>query len=224
MTTGIRPGERRLGRDFFARPTLQVARDLVGRRLVRIRRGRRLAGRIVEVEAYIGASDSACHGRSGITARNRALFGSPGRAYVYFSYGLHHLLNCVTEEEGFPAAVLLRALEPEEGLKTMTRLRGGTGQGRGRQGERPPSWLAGGPARLCQALDIDLRLNGVDLVLHDGLLLEEGEPPGRRAITATPRIGIDYAEARDRLAPWRFVAKASPCLSRLLSRRGRGVM
>ena len=214
MTAGSRPGGGRLGRDFFARPTLQVARDLVGRRLVRIRRGRRLAGRIVEVEAYIGGSDSACHGRSGITPRNRALFGPPGRAYVYFSYGLHHLLNCVTDEAGFPAAVLLRALEPEEGLETMTRLRGGTSKGRGRQGERPPSWLAGGPARLCQALDIDLRLNGVDLALHAGLRLEEGEPPARRAITATPRIGIDYADARDRLAPWRFVATTSACLSR----------
>jgi len=214
MTAGSRPGGRRLGRDFFTRPTLQVARDLVGRRLVRIRRGRRLAGRIVEVEAYIGASDSACHGRSGITARNRVLFGPPGRAYVYFSYGLHHLVNCVTEEEGFPAAVLLRALEPEEGLKSMARLRGAAGKGPGRQGARPPFWLAGGPARLCQALDIDLRLNGADLALQDGLLLEEGEPPARRAIATTPRIGIDYADARDRRAPWRFVEKASPFLSR----------
>lgn len=220
MTAGFRPGGERLGRDFFARPTLQVARDLVGRRLVRMRRGRRLAGRIVEVEAYIGATDSACHGRSGITARNRVLFGPPGRAYVYFSYGLHHLVNCVTEEEGFPAAVLLRALEPEEGIRTMTRLRGG----RGRQGERPPSWLAGGPARLCQALDIDLRLNGVDLGLHDGLLLEEGEPPARRAIAATPRIGIDYADDGDRLAPWRFVEEASLCLSRPAIRRSPGGM
>ena len=210
MTAGSRPGAGRLGQDFFARPTLQVARDLVGRRLVRIRRGRRLAGRIVEVEAYIGAADSACHGSSGITARNRVLFGPPGRAYVYFSYGLHHLVNCVTEEEGFPAAVLLRALEPEEGLKAMTRLRGGSGSDR----DRPPAWLAGGPARLCQAMDIGLRLNGVDLAVHDGLLLEEGEPPARRAIAATPRIGIDYADDRDRLAPWRFVEKASPCLSR----------
>jgi DNA-3-methyladenine glycosylase len=214
MTAGSRPGAGCLGRDFFARPTLQVARDLVGRRLVRIRRGRRLAGRIVEVEAYIGAADTACHGSKGITTRNRVLFGPPGRAYVYFSYGLHHLLNCVTGEEGFPAAVLLRALEPEEGLKTMTHLRGGTPRGGGRPAERPPFWLAGGPARLCQALDINLRLNGVDLALHDGLWVEEGKPPVRRAIVATPRIGIDYADARDRLAPWRFVEKASPCLSR----------
>jgi len=214
MKAGSRPGRRRLGRDFFARPTLEVARDLVGRRLVRVRRGRRLAGRIVEVEAYIGAADSACHGRSGMTARNRTLFGPPGRAYVYFSYGLHHLLNCVTDRDGFPAAVLLRALAPEEGLETMIRLRGGGRPAVDGGSKRPPWWLAGGPARLCQALDIDLRLDGVDLALADGLLVEEGVPPARRALAATPRIGIGYARDRDRLAPWRFVEKGNPCLSR----------
>jgi len=215
VTPVTRP-DRRLGRDFFRRPTLEVARDLIGRQLVRLHRGRRLAGRIVEVEAYVGAGDSACHGRSGVTARNRVLFGEAGLIYVYFSYGLHHLLNLVTEAEGFPAAVLLRALEPEEGLATMVRHRRGPGQKRQPSADTGGPWVAGGPARLCQALGVDLRCNGDDVITGDRLLVEEGDPPGRRRIAATPRIGIDYADATDREARWRFALRDSRCLSRPL--------
>jgi DNA-3-methyladenine glycosylase len=187
-----------------------VARDLIGRRLVRLRRGRRLSGRIVEVEAYIGSGDTACHGRSGLTHRNRSLFAGPGRAYVYFTYGMHHLLNVVTEAPGFPAAVLLRAVEPEEGLAAMTRLRaGGTAAGR-----RPGNWLTGGPARLCRALDVDLRLDGADVVASPSLRVEAGEPVAAGRVQAGPRIGIEYAAPRDRRAPWRFVLADSPFLSR----------
>jgi DNA-3-methyladenine glycosylase len=187
-----------------------VARDLLGRRLVRVRRGRRLAGRIVEVEAYIGPEDTACHGRSGPTARNRVLFGEPGQAYVYFTYGMHHLLNLVTERKGFPSAVLLRALEAEEGVAAMTRLRrrrGGSPSGDG-------PWLAGGPARLCQALDVDLALNGTDVSRDGSLFVEEGSPVRDAQVARAARIGIDYAEPRDRRAPWRLAVRDSPCLSR----------
>ena len=97
-----------LNRDFYARPTLQVARELLGMRLVRLEGGARLAGLIVETEAYIGQEDLGCHARAGLTERNRVMFGPPGHAYVYFTYGMHWLLNCVTEAQGFPAAVLLR--------------------------------------------------------------------------------------------------------------------
>jgi DNA-3-methyladenine glycosylase len=207
-----------------------VARDLIGRRLVRIRRGRRLSGRIVEVEAYIGPADTACHGRAGLTGRNRVLFGPPGLAYVYFTYGMHHLLNLVTEAEGFPSAVLLRALEPEEGVGGMERLREtrpaaagrGSGPGSGAQGRatdrRPANWVAGGPARLCRALDVDLRLNGDDVVDGNHLFVEEGVPVKAAEVSRTPRIGIGYAKARDRQAPWRFLARGSPYISRPLKR------
>jgi DNA-3-methyladenine glycosylase len=220
VSPGSRPGPRRLRREFFARPTLEVAQDLIGRRLVRVRRGRRLSGRIVEVEAYVGETDTACHGRSGPTPRNRVLFGAPGLAYVYFTYGMHHLLNLVTETEGFPSAVLLRALEPEEGVERMTRLRevhAGRSGSRAAPARRRANWLAGGPARLCRALDVDLHLNGHDVVEEERLFLEEGEPPGRRRIARTSRIGIEYAETRDRLAPWRYAFLCSPCLSRPLA-------
>lgn len=205
----------RLGADFFARPTLVAARDLIGRRLVRVRRGRRLAGRIVEVEAYIGSADTACHARRGRTPRNAVMFGPPGRAYVYFTYGMHHMLNVVTEGTGFPAAILVRALEPEEGEECMRRLRArGTRAGAPPPVRSAPSWTAGGPGRLCQALDVDRRLDGEDLGTSRRLFLEEGSPAARRAIERTARIGIDAAAPADRAAPWRFVLRGNPCLSR----------
>ena len=114
----------RVPRSFFDRPTLAVARAMLGCRLVRRIGGRRVAGRIVEVEAYIGAADLACHGRFGPTARNAVMFGPAGVAYVYFTYGRHWMFNIVTERQGLPAAVLIRALEPLEGIDRMQRRRG----------------------------------------------------------------------------------------------------
>ena len=194
----------RLERAFLARPTLEVARGLLGARLVRAIRGRRISGRVVEVEAYIGSGDTACHASRGCTPRTKIMFGPPGRAYVYFTYGMHWMLNVVTEAEGFPAAVLIRALEPLEGVDGMRR----------RRKARREEDLARGPARLCQALAIDGALNGTDLVRGKDLFLEAGEALADEEVLATPRIGISYAAARDREALWRFAVTESPFVSR----------
>jgi DNA-3-methyladenine glycosylase len=160
-------------------------------------RRRRTAGRIVEVEAYVGPHDPACHAYGHRrTARTEPLYGPPGTAYVYFTYGMHWCLNAVTEEREFPAAVLIRALEPIAGFETM----------RGRRRKEP---LCSGPARLCAALGVTGRLNGASL--QRGLLrIVEGTKPKRSDIVAGPRIGITQA------ADWplRFYLKNSPWLSR----------
>src|SRR5947209_4166821 len=144
----------KLSRRFFARPTLSVARELLNQRLVRVHEGERLSGIIVETEAYVGEDDSAAHSFHGRTARTAIMYGAPGHAYVYFTYGMHWMLNIVTEPAGFPAAVLIRAIEPDEGLPIM----------QSRRGPRAaPARLTDGPAKLAQALGIDKALNGHDL-------------------------------------------------------------
>jgi DNA-3-methyladenine glycosylase len=198
----------RFAREFFARDTLAVARDLLGMRLVRLLDGQRLSGTIVECEAYVGQDDTACHASRGRTRRNEVMFGPPGHAYVYFTYGMHWMLNVVTEVEGFPAAVLLRAIQPLEGIEMMRALR--NAQDRPRAGRS----LTGGPARLTQALAIDKTLNGADLVAGDRLWLEQdtGMPDG--SVGRGPRIGVQYAAEKDRLAPWRFWVRDNPYVSR----------
>ena len=194
----------RLSRAFFARDTLAVARGLLGQRLVRVVDGMRLSGRIVEVEAYVGEEDQACHARCGRTGRNAPMYGPPGHAYVYFIYGMHHCLNVVTEQEGFPAAVLIRALEPLEGVEQM----------RARRGGRPDGQLTSGPARLCQALEIDRRFDGSDLCAPGALLyLEEDGEVGDEAVSAGPRIGVRGDEVAV-TAPWRFYIRESQHVSR----------
>ncbi|MGQ9522648.1 MAG: DNA-3-methyladenine glycosylase [Anaerolineae bacterium] len=194
----------RLPRDFFARDTLQVARNLLGQVLVRVLDGQRLSGRIVEVEAYIGEDDLASHARFGRTERNAAMYGPPGCAYVYQIYGLHHCLNIVTEREGFPAAVLIRALEPLEGLETMRARRGGV----------PDHLLTSGPARLCQALAIDRALDQADLCTSDAMLfVEDGAPIPDDAVMAGPRIGV-RGDRQARTVPWRFYVAGNPYVSR----------
>lgn len=183
----------RLERGFFARPTLEVARDLLGCRLVRVLHGRRLSGVITETEAYIGEEDQASHASSGKTARNTVMYGPPGHAYVYLIYGVHHCLNVVTEEEGFPAAVLIRGLQPEEGVEIMRRHRS----------NRPDAELTDGPGKLCQALQIDLTLNGADLVEGEQLFIERGELVDADQIQTTPRIGVTGDETAVTI-PWRF--------------------
>lgn len=193
-----------LPQEFFARPTLTVARDLLGRRLVRTIDGQRLSGIIVETEAYVGPHDTACHASKGRTSRTEVMFGSPGRAYVYIIYGMYHMLNLVTEAEGFPAAVLIRALEPTEGLEQMQRHRG---LARGKN-------LTNGPGKLCRALAIDLALNRWPLTTGEKLWVEIGTAIPDETVAAGPRVGIDYATAQDRTAPWRFWLRHNPFVSR----------
>jgi DNA-3-methyladenine glycosylase len=194
---------QRLERTFFARDTLEVTRDLLGRRLVRLLEGDRLSGRIVEVEAYVGEADRASHARSGRSARNASMYGPPGHAYVYLIYGMHHCLNVVTEEDGFPAAVLIRALEPLEGRARMRRLRGG----------RSDLPLTKGPARLCQALGIDRAFDGVDLCAPGArLFLEWGSPVDEEDVARSPRIGVSGDEKAIRI-PWRFYVRDNPHVS-----------
>lgn len=184
---------------FYARPTEVVARSLLGHLVVSTVGGRRTAGRIVETEAYLGPHDPACHAFGGRrTARTEGLFGPPGTAYVYFTYGMHWCLNAVTRREGYPAAVLIRALEPVAGLDTMRRRRGTSDR-----------ILCAGPARLCVALGITGLLNGV--WLQRGVLRIYRAPvPQRLHIVRTPRVGI----TRGVDWPLRYLVADSPWVSR----------
>jgi DNA-3-methyladenine glycosylase len=184
---------------FYARPTAEVARRLLGHVLVSRIRGREVAGRIVETEAYIGPHDPACHAYGDRrTPRTETLYGTPGIAYVYFTYGMHWCLNAVTERVDYPAAVLIRALEPLTGIALMRR----------RRGMVPDHALCAGPARLCEALGITGAQNGRSLQRGDLRILRDGRIRFRVAVT--PRIGI--TTARD--WPLRFVVADSPWLSR----------
>jgi len=218
---------RPVGAAFLARPTLELAPRLLGMRLVRLIDGERSAGLIVETEAYIGEEDLACHASSGPTARNAVMYGQPGHAYVYFVYGMHHCLNVVTERRGSPAAILIRALEPESGIEAMAERRrmtaplaaelaafGGLSDhallaARERPG-RILRTVCAGPGRLCQALAIDRALNGTSL-RGEELYLEHGVTPER--IRTSPRVGIDYAGPWRR-KPWRFLVAGSAWVSR----------
>ena len=178
-----------LERPFFLRPCAEVAHDLLGRHLVR----GSIVLRITEVEAYCGPEDSASHARHGRTARNGVMWEPGGLAYLYLCYGLHWMLNIVTEEEGSASAVLIRACEPVAGLPLIQRRRGMAGA--------KPVLLAG-PGKVGQALGLDGSFTGHELFKPGGLELRAGEPPAR--ILAGPRVGIDFASERDRLAPLRF--------------------
>ncbi len=185
----------RLPREFFARPTLQVARDLLGARLVRVEGRTRVAGLVVETEAYIGEEDQGCHCRHGPTPRSRLLYGPPGVAYVYFTYGMHWLFNVVTEREGFPAAVLIRALVPTEGETVMAQRRPG----------RPRAQWTDGPAKLCQALGIDGAFHGLDLCAPQApLFFEAGVPVPDAWVTTGPRVGLNRVPEPWKSLPWRF--------------------
>jgi DNA-3-methyladenine glycosylase len=196
---------RPLPRSFYARDTLTVARELLGCVLVRKTvAGPELRGRIVEAEAYVGEEDKACHARAGRTRRTDPLYGPPGFAYVYLTYGMHYLLNAVTEPAGRPAAVLIRAAEPLQGLERMARGRGFSP----RVAIRRQS-LASGPAKLCQAFGLDLRQNRSDLC-GPALWIEPGEPIPDPRIGQSPRIGCQTAPAPWDLIPWRFYEAESP--------------
>lgn len=183
-----------LPRNFYNRPTLIIARELIGARLVRILEGQTLVGLITETEGYIGQEDLACHARVGITARTKPMFGPPGHAYVYFTYGNHWMLNAVTEREGFPAAVLIRAIWPVEGAEVVSARRNGRD--------------TFGPGKLCQALGIDKALNTVDLTeTGAGLWIEAGETVPDSAVTIGPRVGLNNTPEPWLSKPWRFLVK-----------------
>jgi DNA-3-methyladenine glycosylase len=211
------PDTLRLNRAFFERPTLEVARALLGTRLVRLEKdaqdglGRRIAGIIVETEAYIGQEDLGCHARAGLTPRTRVMFGLPGHAYVYFTYGLHWMLNFVTEREGFPAAVLIRAVFPTEGIPIIAT----------RRSARPRSAWTDGPAKVCQALDIDFRQNGADLCSLDAVLFVEAALAIPNAsVTTGPRVGLNNVPDPWKDIPWRFrVADVTPLLREFCTRK-----
>ena len=180
-----------LSHEFYARPTLTVARELLGMRLVRRLDGQRLSGTILETEAYIGETDLGCHAKAGRTQRNAVMYGPPGHAYVYFTYGMHWMLNAVTELAGFPAAVLLRAIQPLEGRDLISTRR----QGRD----------CLGPAKLTQALAIDGALNGADLCDPSaGLWIEAGPPLAESDILTGPRVGLYTVPEPWKSIPWRF--------------------
>jgi len=168
-----------LARSYFSRPTLTVARSLVGKYLIRSIDGRELVGKIIEVEAYVGPQDKACHASKGRTLRTDVMFGPGGFAYVYLIYGMYHCLNVVTERKEFPSAVLIRAIELD-----------------GR--------LIDGPGRLCRELQIDRRLNRADLTTGESIWFEDrGVSLEKTEVGAYPRVGVDYAgEWAKKL--WRF--------------------
>lgn len=198
-----------LGRDFYERPTLEVAHDLLGQVLVHRRGGLTTSGVIVEVEAYIGEDDPACHAAPGRTARNAPMYGAPGFAYVYLNYGIHALFNVVTEPTERPAAVLIRALEPLDGVSTMRRRRARAAVGR-RQvagASIAETALCKGPGNLTVAMGIGLDHNRADLT--GARLFVESAGRRQAPVVWTPRIGIRVGT--DRL--WRAVVDRHPCLS-----------
>ncbi len=196
------PARRVLPPSFYARPTLTVARELVGAWLVHVAPEGRAAGRIVEVEAYIGESDPACHAARGMTGRTVPLYGPPGHAYVYLNYGVHVLLNAVTEREGRPAAVLLRALAPVAGEPLMRARRGGTGSAR-----PATSALCRGPGNLSRSMGITLSVNRASL--SSGSLTIEDDGVRDLNVVWTPRIGVTHGADRY----WRCAVENEPAVS-----------
>jgi DNA-3-methyladenine glycosylase len=183
-----------LPREFYDRPTLRVARDLIGARLVRILNGKKLVGLIVETEAYISENDLACHAKAGLTPRTAPMYGAAGHAYVYFTYGNHWMLNAVTEREGFPAAVLIRAIQPIEGVEIMSKRRGGRD--------------TFGPGKLTQAMGIGKRENAADLTEPASKLwIEAGVDVPNSLVTKSPRVGLNNTPEPWLSKPWRFKVK-----------------
>lgn len=199
------------GRDRFARASVELARALLGALVVRDSPDGRTAGLIVETEAYGGPEDRASHARAGRTRRTAPMFGPPGHAYVYLIYGMHSCLNVVAETDGVAGAVLIRALEPVRGVALMRGRRGAAA------GADPR--LAAGPARLCQALDVDRALDGHDLVSGVRLWiadapLETAAAIAARGVVTGPRVGVAYAGDDWAGRPWRFGVRGHPSLSR----------
>ncbi|HEX9917505.1 MAG TPA: DNA-3-methyladenine glycosylase [candidate division Zixibacteria bacterium] len=190
--------KRRLRRCFYNRATLKVARELLGKYLVLKRDGKFLSGKIVETEAYIGRGDKASHASRGKTKRNEVMFGAPGYAYIYFTYGMYHCLNFVTEKENFPAAVLIRALQPKDGVEIMKK---------NRKTDTLEN-LTNGPGKVCMALGLDRRMNGIDLCSDILYVEDRNERKGK--FISTSRVGINVGKDKK----WRFHIKDNKFVSR----------
>lgn len=191
----------KLPQPFYEQKTVDVAKQLLGKYLVRKHAEGDTIGRIVETEAYIGPQDLACHAAKGRTARTEVMFGPAGHAYVYFIYGFYNMLNLVTEKKDYPAAVLIRAVEPVDGIDLM----------KSRRRLDKLRALASGPGKLCQAFAIDRSLNGADL-FGDFLYVEDrGEPVPK--FQSTPRIGVDYA-GKWKAKPYRFLVRGCEYVSK----------
>lgn len=192
---------KKVPRSFYLRPTIQVARELLGKFLVRRLRGKLLIGKIVEVEAYRGVLDPASHAYRGKTKRNEVMFWEGGHLYVYFTYGMHFCANVVTRNEGIGEAVLLRAVEPVKGIGTMQRNR--------RKSRLETKKLTSGPAKFCQAFGIAQKENGTDL-MGNTIFIANGEKIARSQIGSSTRIGINVAMEKK----WRFFVKGNVWVSR----------
>lgn len=192
-----------LTQDFYQQNSLDVAKALLGKIVVREIGNHTLTGRIVETEAYAGFDDKASHAHKGKTPRCNVMFGPAGFAYIYLTYGMHHLFNIVTEDVNYPAAVLIRAVEPISGLEIIQENREG----------RSYHELTSGPAKFTQAFAIDRHFNGLNITKGRGLWIEEGENIANSEIEITPRIGVGYAEE---CIDWprRFYVKGSKFVSR----------
>ncbi|MCR4416871.1 MAG: DNA-3-methyladenine glycosylase [Ignavibacteria bacterium] len=191
---------QRVNPDFFKGPTEKVAKKLLGKILVRVIKGKILSGKIVETEAYLDENDLASHSAVGMTERNKVMFGEAGLAYVYFTYGMHYCFNVVTGEKGKGSAVLIRAIEPIEGIDLMKKFRR----------KEDLNILTNGPAKLCQALNIDKRLNGVDLKSSNEIFIAEPFNKENFEIVVSKRIGIE--KSKD--LPLRFYIKENKFVSK----------
>ena len=200
----VRPVPRivKLPRSFYEQNTIDVAKQLLGKYLIRRHPEGDTTGRIVETEAYVGPHDLACHASKGRTARTEVMFGAAGHAYVYFIYGFYNMLNLVTESTDYPAAVLIRAVEPVDGVPLM----------KSRRRNDALRSLASGPGKLCQAFAIDRALNGADLRGNVLYLEDRGDPLPK--FKSTPRVGVDYA-GRWKSKPYRFLVPNSEFVSKI---------
>jgi DNA-3-methyladenine glycosylase len=195
---------KKIQRKFYNQPTLKVAKLLLGKFLIKKIGKKIISGKIVETEAYVGPNDLASHASHGKTPRNAPMFGPPGYSYVYLVYGLNYCFNVVTEGNDYPAAVLLRALEPSEGIDLMFERR---------KTAKNDVNLTNGPGKLCQALQIDKSLNNIDLTGNILWLEDRNEKIKPSEVVAKKRIGVDYA-GKYKNKPWRFYLKGNKFVSK----------
>jgi DNA-3-methyladenine glycosylase len=190
--------------DFYSRSALETARNLIGKLLVRSFLGQLMAGMIIETEAYQGEQDLGCHAKAGLTPRTKVMYGPPGHAYIYFTYGMHWMLNAVCCPEGSPAAVLIRGIEPVFGLDSMRSFRHQPSSSK--PGSLNKGWTDG-PAKLCQALSLDGKLNGINLcdMNSDIWISNSSYSIPKKNIIRTPRIGMNNVPEPWKSIPWRFL-------------------